>query len=240
MKSKTQREFLRQRRQYEKELKKRAKSDDLSLQEKLEFQQIHRNRYRERLFHDSQFNISSSFHSFISYKIWSTLLFVGVIVILILWRFISNLIHPIASSYPDYSYDIITDGQSTHVVDPKYNEVYHAILDISADGNYLYDTYYDAQLLYESNKTFSIDTLYDIETFYYNSYDFLKESLFTSLDNLHQDILNLAKAEYSNSSLSDAEIEVLKAAIEISKATFDEQITLAMADLGKATLGEHQ
>ena len=41
MKTKAQKEFLKQRRQYEKQLKEKAKNDELSLPEKLEWHKCH-------------------------------------------------------------------------------------------------------------------------------------------------------------------------------------------------------
>ncbi|WP_410497276.1 hypothetical protein QTL86_11795 [Cellulosilyticum sp. ST5] len=236
MKTKAQKEFLKQRRQYEKQLKEKAKNDELSLPEKLEWQQMSRNNYREKLFKDSKIDIPS----LVIWRFWPHIFIVLTIIVGIIGRWISGLISPASDStkYPDYSYEVIQEGRSTYVVNSSYNKVYHAILEISDSGNYLYDTYNEAQSTYETTDSFDIDTLYEIETFYYEPYDFLRDSLFSDLDELHQNILKLAKTEYSDIPLDSADLKTLKAAIETSKTNFDEEITLAMADLMKTTLSE--
>ncbi len=236
MKTKAQKEFLKQRRQYEKQLKEKAKNDELSLPEKLEWQQMSRNNYREKLFRDSKIDIPSLVIWRFGPHIFIVLILIGGVI----WRWISGLISPVSDTmkYPDYSYEVIREGKSTHVVNSNYNEVYHAILEISDSGNYLYDTYIEAQSTYETTYSFDIDALYEIETFYYEPYDFLRDSLFSDLDELQQNILKLAKTEYSDLPLDSTDLKTLKAAIETSKTNFDEEITFAMADLMKTTLNE--
>lgn len=242
MRTKVQKEFQRQRKAYERELQRKANEDNLSLEEKLEWQQLSRNRYRESLFRnlDSD-SIRNSFYLPGFDQIPIIVLMVGGLIIFGIIKTIGGLfIEPKSSTsqYADFSYDVIQEGKSTHVIDSSYNEVYHAILETSDQGNYLYDIYNESQTNYDTSQIFDIHALYEIETFYYEKYDFLRDSLYSDLDNLQTSILTLAKAQYSNSPITSSDLETMKTAIETAKTNFDEEITFAIADLMKNTLDE--
>lgn len=229
MKNKAQRQFLKERQAYEKQLRKKALEDNLSLSEKLEWQQLNRNKYRENLFTAERIRRHGLLPEFLSPKLLIIILIIGSLVWPIILTYIPyvNGDHEIISINDDnfYADDYLYDEEDSLITEP-----YEAVSYLESVGNSLYTLYTEAQEDYESSSKFDISYLHQLDVFTYVYFDFINDDLYDSLQTLHNDILALAKLEYSDLPIKQSELDAKKAQIEASKHAFDDQIAVSLAN----------
>jgi len=221
MKTKAQRQFLKERQAYEKQLKQKARDNNLSLSEKMEWQQLSRNKYRENLFTADRIRRRGLLQEFLPTRI----IFFIILISSFVFPAITSLINP-GSNDSYYNDDYLSYETDELIDDPN-----KAIAYLSAVGNQLYDLYEDAQDDYETSQHYNIDYLHQLDAFTYTYYDFFDEELYNALNTLHTDILALSKLEYSDLPLEYSELQEKKAQIESSKEAFDSQVSTILSNL---------